>query len=199
MVNQEDLLDANALCDQILRTSRDSIAEVSGLYIDDKFEGAVESREELDALLNGILGSYRSGSENERAEFIQDVQVVDGLYPISSIVSVEEMEEYLDFEVPVLDKEAASYAVFIEDRYPTMGQIEYADGSEFRMQYGSGDISGIHGGTLEKSEKIDGGKVEQYRYDNTTYAIWEQNGFTFSYVYTDSENTDVASIIQQFA
>lgn len=119
--------------------------------------------------------------------------------PILTVASVEEMEEYLDFEVPVLDKEAASYAVFIEDGYPTMGQIEYADGSEFRIQYGSGDISGIHGGTLEKSEKIDGVEVEQYRYENTTYAIWEQNGFTFSYVYTDSEAIDVASIIQQFA
>lgn len=119
--------------------------------------------------------------------------------PIISVASVEEMEEYLDFEVPVLDKEAASYAVFIEDGYLTMGQIEYADGSEFRIQYGSGDISGIHGGTLEKSEKIDGVEVEQYRYENTTYAIWEQNGFTFSYVYTDSEAIDVASIIQQFA
>ena len=53
--------------------------------------------------------------------------------------------------------------------------------------------------TLEKSEKIDGVEVEQYRYENTTYAIWEQNGFTFSYVYTDSEAIDVASIIQQFA
>ena len=59
--------------------------------------------------------------------------------PIISVASVEEMEEYLDFEVPVLDKEAASYAVFIEDGYPTKGQIEYADGSEFRIQYGSGD------------------------------------------------------------
>lgn len=116
MVNQEDMLDENALCDQILRTSSDSIAEVSGLYIDDKFEGAVESREELDALLNGILDSYRSGSENERAEFIQDVQVVDGLYPISSIVSVEEMEEYLTHETVV----AKTYTVQQGD---TLGAI----------------------------------------------------------------------------
>ena len=52
---------------------------------------------------------------------------------------------------------------------------------------------------LFTSEKIDGVEVEQYRYENTTYAIWEQNGFTFSYVYTDSKAIDVASIIQQFA
>ena len=141
----------------------------------------------------GIVFTSNSGNVTPDPDLVQIPS------PIITVTSVEEMENYLDFDVPVLDKEVESYTVFIEDGYPTMGQIEYADGSEFRMQYGSGDISGIYGGTLEKSEKIDGVEVEQYRYDNTTYAIWEQNGFTFSYVYTDSEAIDVASIIQQFA
>lgn len=116
MVDQADMLDENALCDEILRSSSDSIAQVSGLYIDDKFEGAVESRAELDALLNSILDSYKSGSENERAEFIQDVRVVDGLYPISSIVSAEEMKSYLTHETVV----AKTYTVQQGD---TLGAI----------------------------------------------------------------------------
>ena len=49
VVNQKDKLDETSLCDEILRSSSDSIAQVSGLYIDDKFEGSVESRAELDA------------------------------------------------------------------------------------------------------------------------------------------------------
>lgn len=118
--------------------------------------------------------------------------------PIITVASIEEMENYLDFDVPVLDKEVESYSVFVENSYPIMGQINYADGSEFRMQYGSGDISGIHGGTLEESKNIEGVKVEYYKYADTAYAIWEQNGFTFSYVYTNSGSTDVESIIQQF-
>lgn len=118
--------------------------------------------------------------------------------PIITVTTIEEMENYLDFDVPVLDKEVESYSVLIEDSYPAMGQIDYADGSEFRMQYGSGDISGIHGGTLEESENVGGVNVEYYKYENTVYAIWEQNGFTFSYVYAGSENSDVESIIQQF-
>ena len=76
-------------------------AQVSGLYIDDKFEGSVESRAELDAVLNDILSSYRNGSADERAEFIQKVQVVDGLYPISSIVSAADMKAYLARETVV--------------------------------------------------------------------------------------------------
>ncbi len=101
VVNQKDKLDETSLCDEILRSSSDSIAQVSGLYIDDKFEGSVESRAELDAVLNDILSSYRNGSADERAEFIQKVQVVDGLYPISSIVSAADMKAYLTRETVV--------------------------------------------------------------------------------------------------
>lgn len=115
--------------------------------------------------------------------------------PIITVASVEEMEKYLDFQVPVLDKEAASYSVFVEGDRPVMGQIDYADGSQFRMEYGSGDISGIYGGTLEETKEIEGVTVEYYRYEDTTYAIWETNGFAFSYVYTDDGGTDVETFI----
>ena len=118
--------------------------------------------------------------------------------PMITVTSLAEMEEYLDFKIPVLDKEAAAYTVFVEDSRPTMGQISYADGSEFRMQYGSGDISGIYGGTLEESREIDGVEVSYYRSADAAYAIWEQDGFTFSYQYTDDGSADVEVIIQAF-
>lgn len=118
--------------------------------------------------------------------------------PIIEVTTVEEMEQYLDFDVPVLDKEIKSYSVFVEEAYPTMGQIIYADGSEFRIQYGSGDISGISDGTLEESKEINGIKVEYYKYTETTYAIWEQKGFTFSYIYTNEGDMDIEFFIQRY-
>lgn len=130
---------------------------------------------------------------------VPDPDLVQIPNPILTVTSVEEMEDYLDFDVPVLDKEVAAYTVLIENGYPTMGQIDYADGSEFRMQYGSGDISGIYGGTLEKIEQVDEINVSYYQYENTAYAIWEQNGFTFSYAYTYGGSAEVEHIIQQFA
>lgn len=143
--------------------------------------------------VGGVMFTQNSGN------IVPNPDIVQISNPIITVSSVEEMEDYLDFDVPVLDKEVESYSVFVENSYPTMGQINYADGSEFRMQYGSGDISGIYGGTLEGSEDIEGVKVEYYKYTDTTYAIWEQNGFTFSYVYTNSGSADVESIIRQFA
>ena len=148
-------------------------------------------------IVGGVMFTQNSGNNVPNPEMVQIPN------PFITVTSVEEMEEYLDFKVPVLDKEVETYSVLVEDSYPTMGQIDYADGSEFRIKYGSGDISGIYGGTLEESKDIEGVKVDYYRYtDDTTpeltYALWEQNGFTFSYLYTNDSIADVETIIQEF-
>ncbi len=117
--------------------------------------------------------------------------------PIIEVATVGEMEQYLDFDVPVLDKKIESYSVLVVDDYPVMGQIDYSDGSRFRIQYGSGDISGIYGGTLGTGKDIDGVQVGYYKYTDTSYAIWEQNGFAFSYVFTSDDDADLETLIQQ--
>ena len=95
------MLDETALCDKILESSSDSITQASGLYIDDKFEGAVASSDALNQLLDDIRGQYLSGAANERAEFVQEVRVVDGLYPVTSVVDSSRMKAYLTSETIV--------------------------------------------------------------------------------------------------
>ena len=89
------LMDVNTVCDRILRNAGDSITEMSGLYINGKFEGAIDQRETLDTMLSTILESYDSGSANERTEFVQSVKVVDGLYPSSSLMSPVDLKKRL--------------------------------------------------------------------------------------------------------
>lgn len=105
--------------------------------------------------------------------------------PLLEVNSLDEMEQYLDFKVPTLSKDVESYVVLVVDNYPTMARITYADGSTFNKQYGSGDISGIYGGTFAKTEQV--GKVEVNFYTYTdwngtaiSYAIWENDGFAYS-------------------
>ena len=145
----------------------------------------------------GVMFTQNSGNDVPNPEMVQIPN------PFITVISAEEMEEYLDFKVPVLDKEVETYSVLVDDSYPVMGQIDYADGSEFRIKYGSGDISGIYGGTLEESKDIEGVKVDYYKYaddftSELTYAIWEQDGFTFSYIYTNGGMADVEIIIREF-
>lgn len=182
------------------------IAKAMGCIDDDLVSGAAEYRKAvkknawvkwgvmaacLCLVVAGTFFGVHSRKEPYAAPNPNMVQVVN---PIITVESVEEMESYLDFSVPVLNKEAEAYSVLVVDSYPAMGQIRYADGSSFRMQYGTGDISGIFGGSLEETKDVDGVKVEFYRYADTAYAMWEKNGFAFCYTYTDGDD-DVESII----
>ena len=95
LVRAEPMLSTAALCDEILRTKGDAIAEASGLYVDGGFVGSVESRTELETVLDEIKKSYCTGSENERAEFIQSVEIIDGLFLSNSVISSENMQKKL--------------------------------------------------------------------------------------------------------
>ncbi len=74
------------VCDGILRTAGDSIAEACGLYVDGKFIGAMESETALNDLLEELKdGHYDKDDKNQRAEFVQEVTTTEGLYPISAV------------------------------------------------------------------------------------------------------------------
>lgn len=121
------------------------------------------------------------------------VQVVN---PMLKVESLEEMEKTLDFNIPTLDKEVESYIVLVIDQYPTTGRIYYKDGSTFSMKFGSGDVSGIYGGELLHQLNIDNTEVSFYQYNDLNYALWEQDGFTYSLTGTDLLESEVTSIIQ---
>ncbi len=129
-------------------------------------------------------------------------QMVQVANPLIEVSSAEEMKGYLDFTVPVLDKEVQNYIVIVMDNYPSIGQIDYADGSEYRIQYGSGDISGIYGGIVTDTRQVEQVEVTYYTFDNVgtevTYATWEQGGYTFSYIYTGDGENEIQQLIERF-
>lgn len=100
--------------------------------------------------------------------------------PIVTVGSVQEMEEYLGYEIPVLEKEVEFYIVLVIDGVAESGRIRYADGTDFNIKRGTGDVSGIYGGILEREETIEGVPVSFYSFEDFRYAIWEQDGFACS-------------------
>ena len=68
-------------------------------------------------------------------------------------------------------------------------QIKYIDGSTLRISKENGDNSGIYGATLDKTETINGINVSIYKLDNTVYAVWNDNNYAFSYIFSDNDNT----------
>ncbi len=101
LLHASTLMDTSALCNEILRTKGDAISEASGLYVDGKFAGSMKSRAELDSVLDAIKKTYCDGGENERAEFVQNVVVSDGLYLTESVMTAEQMKEKLTSQAVV--------------------------------------------------------------------------------------------------
>lgn len=120
------------------------------------------------------------------------VQMVN---PLVTVDSVREMEQRLGYAVPVLEKEVDSYIVLVIDGTANSGRIRYANGSDFNIKRGTGDISGIYGGILESETTVNGISVSFYVYEDTRYAIWETGGFTFSLTGGTDLSEDVAALI----
>ena len=99
VVDEEELSTVNEIADELIAASGNEITEASGLYVDGVFYGAVEDAAPIRALLDSMLDQYRTGSENERVDFVQDVELSKGLYLLSSLVEPEEMEAVLTSEV----------------------------------------------------------------------------------------------------
>ena len=92
---QAALSDAQ-VCDAILRTSGNSIAQATGLYVGGSFVGALESREEMEAMLTSIKDAhYDKNDPDQRADFVQKVELVDGLFPISTLFGREVLNQHL--------------------------------------------------------------------------------------------------------
>lgn len=96
------VMDNAELCDAILRTAGDSIAEATGLYVDGAFVGAMESSTELTAVLDSMKdGRYDKNDPSQRAEFIQKVEMVEGLFPAASVTDKATLKAKLTAEAVV--------------------------------------------------------------------------------------------------
>lgn len=100
IVPQEELTLTDTLTDRIIRESGNEISEAIGLYIDNRFVGATMDGGSLLRTLDDMLETHRDSSAvKERVEFINSIQVKNGLYPVSSIVNLSAIQTTLNSEV----------------------------------------------------------------------------------------------------
>lgn len=85
---------ADNVCDKILAASEDVIEEATGLYIDSEFVGAVKSETDLRFILQSILKANKSDDTTDVA-FVQDIQLVKGIYPTNGIMSADAIQAKL--------------------------------------------------------------------------------------------------------
>ncbi len=99
-VSSLELTDAEDLANIILKNSGQSVYEGYGLYIDGDFVGSTDESDSLLALLDEYREQYRQEGDTEsKLQFKQNVSLVDGVYPTSSIKANSEFKLLLNSEI----------------------------------------------------------------------------------------------------
>ena len=100
IVKEDNLLDAETLANWLISSSGNEIDNADGIYIEDKFLGAVKDGTEFLLYIDSVLDNYRSGEDHELVQFVKKITLRSGVYPVSSIKSLHDIKEYLDSDVP---------------------------------------------------------------------------------------------------
>lgn len=117
------------LCDAILRTAGDAISDATGLYVNGDFVGAMPSHGEMESVLDEIKDAYYDkNNKNQRAEFVQDVELVDGLFPTSTVSGGADLRNNLVRETVV----KKTYTVQAGDTLSTIARKHDMTTSELR-------------------------------------------------------------------
>ena len=98
MVPQASIWTPYELCDEMLSGTDVPRRRACGVYIDDRFQGAVTGEPTARRILNEILEEHRDGQEGVTATFLEKVELVEGSYPEVRMLSVADMKEHLTSE-----------------------------------------------------------------------------------------------------
>ncbi len=98
VVNANSFLTSDQITDKLIKASSSVIDEASGLYVDGALVGAVKEGKELQKTLDDILAKFTTDSDEDIVAFVKDVQIKDGLYPVSSIMELSTLKEKISGE-----------------------------------------------------------------------------------------------------
>lgn len=90
-----EILSYEGIGDAIVACHSDKLTAATGLFIDEKYIGALTSREQLESLLETIRTSQDTGEECKPSQFAQEVEVLDGAYPKETILTADVLREIL--------------------------------------------------------------------------------------------------------
>ncbi|MEG2054469.1 MAG: M23 family metallopeptidase, partial [Oscillospiraceae bacterium] len=79
----------------ILRTSGKDIVQATGFYVDGQFYGATTDRLQLEQDIESFKAPYMDGDADSTVEFVQNVELIDGVYIADSVVEYSDISKLL--------------------------------------------------------------------------------------------------------
>ncbi len=90
-IKKNKLPDPDSLYAQAYRAVTEEIGHHYGLYVDGTLVAATEEKQTIETVLNELKKPYETGVENERIEFVSNVEVRTGLFSPGALKTVEEL------------------------------------------------------------------------------------------------------------
>ena len=155
VMSDEELLAKQEVCARILDVESDSLVSLAGLYVDGVFQGAVDDRSSLQALVDEVLVPYES-EDYDGVDFFDEVEIVEGLYPATVRTQEENLRSYLK-TLPVKTITNITYTETV--KYST---IRVEDTSQ-PLGYESVSTKGVNGKRKVNAQIIRVDGKEMYR------------------------------------
>lgn len=100
VVQPDQLSEPDLLVNNIIQASGNQFQEAAGLYVNDRFIGAVSDGDQLLMDLKAMKDVEREKEgADAQVDFVQDIKVEKGLYPVSSLSDLSNISEELNKEV----------------------------------------------------------------------------------------------------
>ncbi len=87
--------DTTSLANNIILSSGEEIQESTGLFVDGRFYGATQDKIQLENDINSLLDGYTRNTEGTTVGFVQDVEMVDGLFLSESVVAHSDIQSLI--------------------------------------------------------------------------------------------------------
>lgn len=183
---------ASFVCDKLIEQSNGIIEEASGLYMDGELLGVVKSGADLRFLIQKLLDQARGGNQSVTAQFVQNVEIVNGLFPTTAIISSQEMNQI----ITGTSKSGIIYTVKDGDTVTSIAKANHTTISALNKINGNQLGDSIHPGDLINLEvavprlSVELVKTETYQMP-IPYKTITQND--------DSQYTDYTKVLTQGA
>ena len=95
-INKNKMADEENLYAQAYRAVTEEIGHHYGLYVDGTFVAAAENKSTIETVLNELTAPFETGAEDERVEFVSNVEVRTGLYAPTAMVTTDALRQMFE-------------------------------------------------------------------------------------------------------
>lgn len=183
---------ASYVCNKLIEQSNGIIEEASGLYVDGELIGVVKSGADLRYLIQNLLDAARVNDKNATAQFVQNVEIENGLYPTTSIISTDDMNKI----VTSTSRAGVTYMVEDGDTVTSIAKANHMTISDLNKINGNQLGDSIHPGDLINIEVAEP-KLKVELIKTATYQVTIPNKTVTQN--DDSQYTDYTKVLTQGA